>query len=170
MQSTAALQHHPTSAALTRAAGFLAFWLILSGFKLGDLPAGLLAAACASGASLRLLPPGEWKLRPVLLGKLILRFLQKSVVAGIDVAWRALDPRLPLSPGVVKCRCASPPGLLRSGFCTMASLQPGLLPAGFDEHGNLVTHCLDVCQPVAQTIAEEERQFLWALGLEPRHA
>ena len=153
-----------------RALGFLAFWLILSGFRLGDLPAGLLASACASWASLRFLPPGRSKRHPILIARLMARFLQQSVVAGFDVALRALDPRLPLAPGIAVCRCASPMGALRSGFCTIASLQPGLLPAGFNADGNLVVHCLDVGQPVAQLLADEEERFLRALGLEIHHA
>ena len=88
----------------------------------------------------------------------------------IVVALRALDPGLPLKPGIAVCRCASPMGALRSGFCTMASLQPGLRPAGFDVDGNLVVHCLDVDQPVAQLLADEEERFLRALGLEIHHA
>lgn len=159
-----------TSAGVVRAIGFLAFWLILSGFEVADLPAGILAAASATWASLRLLPPGKQRRRPALLANLMVRFLCQSIVAGIDAAWRALDPRLPLLPGIAICRCASPTGLLKSCFCTMASLQPGLLPAGFDEHGNLVVHCLDVGRPVAQAIAEEESRFLQALGWEQHHA
>ncbi len=170
MLSAAADQDLRTTTALTRAIGFLAFWLILSGFKLGDLPAGILAAACASWASLRFLPPGQSKRHPMLIAQLMLRFLQQSVVAGFDVALRALDPRLPLAPGIAICRCTSPMGPLRSGFCTMASLQPGLLPAGFDADGNLVVHCLDVGQPVARLLADEEKRYLRALGLEQHHA
>jgi multicomponent Na+:H+ antiporter subunit E len=170
MLSAAADQDPRTTTALKRAIGFLAFWLILSGFSLGDLPAGILAAGCASWASLRFLPPSQHKRHPVRIAQLMLRFLQQSVVAGLDVAWRALDPRLPLAPGVAICRCASPTGPLRSGFCTMASLQPGLLPAGFDADGNLVVHCLDVGQPVVRLLAEEEQRFLRALGLEQHHA
>jgi len=170
MLSAAADQDLRTTTTLTRAIGFLAFWLILSGFRLGDLPAGILASACASWASLRFLPPGQSKRHPMLIVQLMLRFLQQSVVAGFDVALRALDPRLPLAPGIAICRCTSPMGPLRSGFCTMASLQPGLLPAGFDADGNLVVHCLDVGQPVARLLAEEEKRFLSALGLEQHHA
>jgi multicomponent Na+:H+ antiporter subunit E len=59
---------------------------------------------------------------------------------------------------------------LKSGFCTMASLQPGLLPAGFDADGNIAVHCLDVTRPVAQQLAEEERRFLHAVRREPKDA
>ena len=169
MQSTAEVSASWISPAFARAAGFLAFWLILSGINAADLPAGILAAAIAAWTSLRLLPPGQLRLRPFLLFRLLLRFLHQSIVAGIDTAWRALDPRLPLQPGVVLYRPKSPPGATRSGFCTMASLQPGLLPSGFNEDGDLVVHCLDVSWPVAQQLAAEEAQFVRALGGETSH-
>jgi multiple antibiotic resistance protein len=50
--------------------------------------------------SQRPLPLDHWRLRPLGLAQLVLRFLQ-SIVAGIDVAWRSLDPRLPPRPGFV---------------------------------------------------------------------
>jgi multicomponent Na+:H+ antiporter subunit E len=169
MQSAADVSARWISPALARAASLLAFWLILSGFTAADLPAGILAAAIAAWTSLRLLPSGQQRLRPALLFRLLLRFLDQSIVAGIDTAWRALDPRLPLRPGTVLYRSQSPPGATRSGFCAMASLQPGLLPSGFNEDGDLVVHCLDVSGPVAQQLAAEEAQFVRAIGGETNH-
>jgi multicomponent Na+:H+ antiporter subunit E len=158
------------SAALARGVFFLAFWLILTGFVLADLPAGLVAAASATWASLKLLPPEEHSPHPARLAQLMLRFLHQSVVAGIDAAWRALHPRLPLQPGFTSYRSMCPTEHLKSGFCTMASLRPGLLPAGFDADGNIAVHCLDVTRPVAQQLAEEERRFLHAVRREPEDA
>jgi multicomponent Na+:H+ antiporter subunit E len=169
MHSTANAPAHSVSSAFARAAGFLAFWLILTGLSAADLPAGILAAAIASWTSLHLLPPGRQKLHPILLVRMLMRFLHQSIVAGFDTAWRALDPRLPLRPGVKIYRPASPAGTTRSAFCTMASLQPGLLPSGFNKDGDLIVHCLDVSWPVAQQLAGEEAQFLQALGREECH-
>ena len=76
--------------ALARTAGFLGFWVILTGFEVADVVAGILAAVIATWVSLRLLPPGQWRLRPFALAQLVLRFLRQSIGAGIDVAWRAL--------------------------------------------------------------------------------
>jgi multicomponent Na+:H+ antiporter subunit F len=50
---------------------------------------------------LRLLPPQPGHVRLTGLLSLIPHFLWKSVVAGVDVALRAFDPRLPLRPGFV---------------------------------------------------------------------
>lgn len=168
MSKTARLPWLP--AALARGSFFLAFWLMLTGFVLADLPAGLIAAASATWASLHLLPPEEHRRHPALLIRLMLRFLYQSVVAGFDTAWRALDPRLPVQPGFISYHSTCPTAHLKSGFCTMASLQPGLLPAGFDARGSIVCHCLDLGRPVAQQLAEEEKRFLRALGREPDNA
>ena len=149
-------------ASLVRAAGFLAFWLILFGVSPADLPVGALAAAAATWASLRLLPPGSWRLRPVALARLALRFLWQSIVAGVDVARRALDPRLPLRPGFVTYPVRFPPGTARNAFTTLTSLLPGTVPAG-DESGQLVYHCLDVDQPVVSQLAAEETALSGAI-------
>jgi multicomponent Na+:H+ antiporter subunit E len=125
--------------------------------------AGLFAAAIGTWASLSLLPPGQRDFRPVALARLFVRFLWQSIPAGLDVAWRALDPRLPLRPGFAIYRTRLPPGLTRSAFCTVTSLLPGTLPCGTDEGGRLIIHCLDVNQPVAEQLAAEEGRLGRAL-------
>lgn len=155
--------------ALSRAAVFLGFWLLISGPDLADLPIGVLAAAAATWSSLRLLPPGAWQLRPLALLGFVLRFLRQSIVAGVDVAWRALDPRLPLRPGFVNYRPSFPPGTARSTLCTLTSLLPGTVPCGADESGSLLVHCLDVGQPVAAQLQEEEALLTHVLGVDRDH-
>jgi multicomponent Na+:H+ antiporter subunit E len=153
-----------SSSLLVRTAGLLGFWLILSEFSAVDLLVGAMAALMAAWVSRRLLPPGPWTLRPVVLAGLAGRFLRQSIWAGIDVAWRALDPRLPLRPGFVSYRPRLPPGPARNAFLTMMSLLPGTLPCGPDEEGGLAVHCLDVSQPVVEQLAVEETAFSRAVG------
>ena len=150
--------------ALPRAAVFLGFWLMLSGVDPAGLPAGAIAVAAATWTSLHLLPAGEWQLRPFALLGFVLRFLRQSVVAGVDVAWRALDPRMPLQPGFVRCPLRFPPGAACNTFCTLTSLLPGTVPSGVDESGNLVVHCLDLRQPVVALLEEEEARLARVLG------
>lgn len=150
--------------ALVRVAGFLVFWIIVAGTKPTDIFVGLFAAVIVAWVSLRLLPPATIRLRPIALAKLVLRFLYQSIVAGVDVAWRALDPRLPLRPGYVIYRPRLPSGTMRNIFCTMTSLLPGTLPSGPDGSGGLVVHCLDETQPVAEQLAAEEALLTSALG------
>ena len=87
--------------AVTRAVGFLGLWLLLAGADPGDLPAVVVAVAAATWTSLHLLPPSGWRPRPAAMTRFALRFLRQSVVAGSEIAWRALDPRLPLRPGFI---------------------------------------------------------------------
>src|SRR5262249_23113713 len=147
-----------------RAAGFFGFWLILSEFSAADLLVGVLAALMATSASLRLLPPAQRTFRPVVQAGLAARFLQQSIWAGIDVAWRALDPRLPLLPGFVSYRPNLPPGRSRNTFLIMTSLLPGTLPCGPDEEGGLAVHCLDVSQPVVEQLTVGEAAVSRAVG------
>ena len=149
---------------LVRTAAFLGFWLILFGPGPADLVVAALAAVGATWVSLRLLPSGQFNVRPVELTEFVLRFLYKSIVAGIDVARRALDPRLPLRPGIVIYHTHLPQGVTQSAFCTEVSLLPGTLPCGSNDKSGISIHCLDVTQPVAEHLAAEEALFTRALG------
>ena len=152
---------------LARGAVFLALWLILAGAQPADLLIGILAAGLATSASVRLLPPGQWKFRPGALARFGLRFLRESVAAGFDVAWRAFSPRLPLRPGFVTYRPQLTQGPTLNAFCAVMSLVPGTLPCGQGEGGTLVIHCLDVDQPVAARSRTEEELLAKALGAWP---
>ncbi len=151
------------TATVARATGFLALWLVLAGADTADLPAAAVAVAAATWASLRLLPPGEWHPSPVALLRLLLRLPPQAVVAGIDLAWRALDSDMELRPGVMRFRPTLPPGTARDAFCTHTGLLPGTLPAGTDKSGALLIHCVDVGLPVAAQLAAEEALFVRAL-------
>ncbi len=152
-------------AAAARAVWFIALWFALSGFHLADLPAVIIAVGAATWTSLRLLPPGHARPSALSLGELALRFARQSLAAGVDVAWRALDPRLRLRPGFITYEARLPQGPARSAFLTLMSLLPGSLPAWQHEDGKITIHCLDVDQPVAAQMAEEEALFVRALGV-----
>jgi multicomponent Na+:H+ antiporter subunit E len=151
-------------AAAFRAALLLAFWLMISGWAPADLPIGLAAVAGATWISLRFSPPGGSQPRIAALASLAASFLRQSIVSGVDVAWRALNPKLQLRPGFVTCPLRLPSGGARSAFCALSSLMPGTLPTGTDENGALLVHCLDVGQPVAASLTAEESLFIRAVG------
>jgi len=144
--------------ALVRGVGFLGVWIVLIGAAPADSVAGLAAGAGAAWASLRLVPPGAARVRPAALLGLVPRFLWQSVVAGVDVARRALDPRMPLRPGFVRYACRLEPGLTRNAFATLTSLLPGTVPVE-DDGETLLYHCLDVEQPVVAQLSAEERRL-----------
>jgi multicomponent Na+:H+ antiporter subunit E len=71
---------------------------------------------------------------------------------------------MPLQPGFVIYRPRLSPGASLDTFCTVSSLLPGTLPSGPDANGGLAIHCLDITQPVARQLADEEALFTEALG------
>ena len=150
--------------ALARAVGFFGFWTILSDGNPTDLGAGAVASLAATWASLRLLPPGRSHVQPIAVAQLALRFLRQSLIAGVDVARRALDPRLPLHPGFVLYPVGLPPSPARNMFTTLISLLPGTVPTGSDGRGGLLIHCLDVEQPITAQLAAEEAVFAQVIG------
>jgi len=145
-----------------RAVLFLCLWLILSGANPGDIPAAAVAVAAATWTSLRLLEPNNSRRSLPALARLALLFLYHSVVAGIDVAGRALNPRLPLHPGLIAYPTGLSRGVRRNVFTTLTSLLPGTVPAG-EEDGQIIYHCLDVTQPVVADLAAEEAALVRAL-------
>jgi multicomponent Na+:H+ antiporter subunit E len=162
MNVSANEQSFSVRAALLRGAGFLVLWVVLIGTSPSDLIAGILVSGAATWASLALLPPGPHRVRLTALLSLIPHFLWKSVVAGWDVARRALDPRLPLHTGFVSYQ-ARFRGPARNAFASYSSLLPGTLPVE-DDGETLLYHCLDIGQPVAVELATEETMLAQALG------
>ena len=159
----------PRSAALWRGVAFFLLWMLLmQSMKPADLAVGALASVGATWISLRLMPPASGCLHFGQLFALLPHFLWESVLAGIDVARRALHPRLPLSPGFVSCPLSFPPGLARNTFATITSLLPGSVSAGESE-GELVYHCLDDTSPVVEQLWKEERLLARALVAGRRH-
>jgi multicomponent Na+:H+ antiporter subunit E len=151
---------------LTRAAGFMLLWLMVSGAAPADLPIGAAAAAAAAWASTGLLPPGIWRPRPVALARMALRFPREALVAGADVARRALDPRLPLRPGFITYPVRLPRGPGRDVFALLTGLLPGTVAVPSDEGEALPIHCLDIDQPVEAQLGAEEARLQRALGME----
>lgn len=150
------------SSAASRAALFGCLWLVLAGARIGDVPAAAAAIAAATWTSLQLLEPSRSRRSPRAMARLALLFLYHSVVSGIDVAGRALNPRLPLHPGFVTYPTGLSRGVRQNVFTTLTSLLPGTVPAG-EENGCIVYHCLDVTRPVVAELAAEEAALVRAL-------
>jgi multicomponent Na+:H+ antiporter subunit E len=148
-----------------RFAFFLGVWLMIANWKKEDLPIGFGASALALWISLSLLPPTAIRPRLAPLAKLSLRFLSCSIIAGVDVARRALLPRLDLRPGFVAVPFILPPGVARNAFLVYSSLQPGTLPTSA-EGEMLQVHGLDILQPIVASIEADEALFKKAIGHE----
>lgn len=158
-----------TRTAVTRAALYIGLWFVLlPSAKPADVALGLAVAAAAAWVSLRLLPPGSGRLRLGAMLMLLPHFLWESVRAGLDIARRALGPRVRVDPGFVSYSTQFPPGFSRDTFSTVSSLVPGTVPSGAED-GALVVHCLDQAQPVVEQLGAEERLYARALSAGEHH-
>jgi multicomponent Na+:H+ antiporter subunit E len=138
---------------------FFAVWLILTGASVSGLLVGLLTAAASAWVSLALMPVrGDRAVSLVGLMGLAPRFLWRSLVGGVDVAWRAVHPRMPLREGWLAYRTRLPPGAARVTLGGEMSLLPGTLVAG-SRGDTLYVHCLDTSQDVAAHMAGEEARI-----------
>ena len=157
------------SSAFSRGSSFFLLWMVLmQSVKPGDLVMGLMAAILGTWISLHLLKPESGRFRFGKLLALIPHFIWVSVIAGIDVARRAFDPRMPLQTGFVSCPLDFPPGLARNTFATFTSLMPGTVPVGETDE-DLIYHCLDISQPVVEQLWTEELLLAKAMVIGRRH-
>lgn len=128
------------------AKGSAASWLV-----------GLPCIMLASVAFDRLRDQPKSRLRPWVLPGFAAWFLWNSLRGGLDVAWRALQPRMPLQPGFLRYKLALPPGPGRVFLVNCVSLLPGTLSADIDGD-ELVLHALDVGANVIAETREAERR------------
>ncbi|KAA5801645.1 hypothetical protein F1654_12190 [Alkalicaulis satelles] len=154
------LQAVPTSSIISfikRTALLGLAWLVMTGGAAGALVYGLVAVLAAAALSLVLLPPGPRPAVLIRLAALAPDFLVRSILGGVDVAWRALHPHLPVRPGWINLPTRMTDGPARALFGAETSLLPGTLSAGCDGDG-LKIHCLDLdARTRARLEAEEAR-------------
>jgi multicomponent Na+:H+ antiporter subunit E len=142
-----------------------ALWLVIALNDPSSWAFGAAAAGLAARSSLWLLPPQG---RGVQIGKvlkLVPSFIWQSVLGGLDVAWRAFHPRLPLKPDWILYPVRVRSGALRVSLGNELSLMPGTLAAGSHGSEAIYVHCLSKDQPVTKQIAAEERRIADSLGL-----
>ncbi len=136
---------------------FLVLWLILDGAKFAGLIVGLPAAVVVSWISIRIWPLASTRFSLSSAFALLWFFLRHSFVAGVDVAWRAFHPKLPLCPGLVEVECTLPVGSKRDAHLALGSLLPGSLPVEDRGGQTVVLHCLDKRQPVTLQMKQQEK-------------
>ncbi|WP_349367702.1 Na+/H+ antiporter subunit E [Salinarimonas sp.] len=146
---------------LERSALFAGLWLVLTGGA-GKPHLALVAILAGAIVSLRMLPRGGRRPAPVATARFLAGFLGRSVAGGVDVAWRALHPRMPLAPGWRVLPTGLPDGGARVAFETELSLLPGTLSAG-SEGDAILVHCLDVRGDVCGAARAEEARLAAAL-------
>lgn len=121
--------------------GLFAVWLALNAWTAWPLGIAVAALGAALGATLAPGEPSRW--RPWRLLSFAAFFLRESLRGGVDVARRALHPKLPVSPHFVDFKLDLPPGPPRTLMVSLVTLLPGSLSADFDaERGILCVHLL----------------------------
>ena len=119
---------------------FTLIWWILTDGATDSWWIGLPAVLLAVILSNLLIPPLSlvWQ----ELFKFVPFFFIRSLLGGVDVAWRAFHPRLPIDPDLIEYPLQLPPGLPSVFMANTVNLLPGTLCAELD-HCTLKVHVLD---------------------------
>ena len=145
-----------------RAVVFALLWWILTAGAMSSWLIGAPVVLCAVLASGALLPGVSWSMSGLV--RFVPFFLWRSLYGGVDVARRALHPRLPISPGLLDYRWRLPPGLPRVFMANTVSLLPGTLSAELDE-AYLRVHVLDETGAFASELQVVEARVAKLFGL-----
>ncbi len=158
---------------------FLLFWAVwwsLTGGRTDGLAmgAGFAAAAALMPLVIQGAQPlssagrGTRALLPTVLRGLLLLpfFLWQSLSGGVDVALRALRPRLPLAPMVFDYRLRLPPGPAPVTLASLVSLMPGTLATVSGTR--LRVHVLDATRDYQGELELLEAQVAWVFGVQLR--
>ncbi len=130
----------PLRAGLIRVVLFTLIWWILTDGAMNSWLVGVPVVLLATSVSMMLLPPCSWSLTGIV--RFVPFFLWHSLRAGVDVAWRALHPRLPIAPAMYHHRWRLPPGLPQVFMANTVSLLPGTLSTELGDEF-LAIHVLD---------------------------
>lgn len=150
-------------AVAVRLALFGALWLVLTRGRLDDPLLALASVGAATGASLALSPPGAGGVRVGAALGFAGYFLLHSFLGGWDVAWRALHPRMPLSPGFVRFRMRVRTPRARLLLAWTTSLLPGTATVGL--RGRILrVHALDASSDVTRRLRHLERHVARLCG------
>jgi multicomponent Na+:H+ antiporter subunit E len=140
---------------------FAVLWLILTGGSADSWLIGLPVVLVSAWLSLTL-----WAETPLSVTG-ILRFapwfLYQSVAGATDVAFRAMQPRMPLYPGLVRHRLRLPAGASRVMLADVVSMLPGTLSADL-EGDELVIHALDTRKDLHAMVEDLEPRIALVFG------
>jgi len=148
---------------LLRLALFSLLWWVLTDGAIDSWPVGVPVVLIATLVSVMLMPPLSWSLRGMVV--FIPYFFWHSIRGGVDVAMRALNPQLPISPGLFDYRFRLPPGLPRVFMANTVSLLPGTLSVELCEE-ILRVHVLDETGSIKEELNMLENRLADIFGLE----
>lgn len=131
------------SLAAGRLGVFAALWWVLTA---GDVDSWRVGVPGVLLAVLSSRPRRRGRIRLLGLAAFVPFFLWRSLVASVDVAWRALHPRMPIDPDLLDYRLRVPDGPGRLLFASAINLLPGTVSAEI-EGDRLRVHVIDRGQP-----------------------
>lgn len=152
--------------AALRIALFAILWFGLTEGEAASWIVGGPAVLVAIAMSFWLRPRTELRWRLTGAIRFVGFFLIRSLVAGADVAHRAIAPgSLRLTPGFCAYPMRLPPGTPRMLFASTTSLLPGTLTAKFHSD-RLLVHALDVDGPFENQLRSLESAVAALYGLD----
>jgi multicomponent Na+:H+ antiporter subunit E len=141
----------------------VAWWSASEG-RSGSWGVGAPVVLLAAWVAAWVLPwPRRW-VSPLGLAGFLGWFVRSSVRGGLDVAWRALAPSMPLAPGFVELRTTLPEGAGRVLLADLMSLLPGTLTVEVTDDV-LLLHGLEVGPAVEADFRELESRIARLLGV-----
>ena len=146
-----------------RVALFAALWWILTDGAVDSWLIGTPVVLLAAWLSLALWADTPLSLRG--LARFVPFFAYQSVVGAADVAMRALQPDMPLYPGVVRHRLRLPSGAPRVALANVVSMLAGTLSADLDGD-ELVIHALDMRKDLHAMVVDLEPRIAAVFGLD----
>lgn len=133
--------------------GFAALWAILSEGK--GWAVGVPVVFIATAASSLVTPASRWSLAGLV--RFLPYFVWNSLRGGVDVAARALNPRLPIDPAIVHYEIRLDSTEARVLMADTVTLLPGTLTA--DLKGNvLLVHVLNASGPFMDMLGTLEQR------------
>jgi multicomponent Na+:H+ antiporter subunit E len=133
----------------TRGSLLTAVWATLVEGRPEGLWAGLLAVPLAVAASLALAPAGRTYVHPLALARFLPGFVWQAFAGSVDVARRALHPKLSVVPACVEVPVRLPSLSARLFLSGVASLVPGSLGVDVGED-HVTLHLLDARAPAQE--------------------
>ncbi len=146
---------------------FSLMWWVLTDGVIESLFVGIPVVLIATQISTMMMPQLSWSLFGLL--KFMPYFLWHSIRGGVDVAWRAMHPHLPIEPGLYDYQFRLPPGFPRVFMANIVSLLPGSLSVEL-EADILRIHVLDEADNIDKQLHNLENRLATILRLELRDA
>ena len=143
-------------------------WCLFTGWSVISLVMGLpiILAALIVTRYLPALP--VFAMRPVEAAHFLLYFSRQSILGGVDVAWRALHPRIPLAPGFVEYQLRLTNDFAAMFFANTVSMLPGTLSVDLRDK-QVTVHALDRNQDIRKNLRLLEQRVAELFGEDGRN-